>query len=161
LNEIGRLYLFRKKLLLGIFWASGFWAGWLVIWIIFAINKIVRPGFLAGVMRFVPSLVLVSAFVVLFFLLKYWRFKWTLRKSPALGAAIDDERVSQAWLKAYRFAFFFVVALHILLLLNGSFFQLIFRRQGLLIPGFAEYPLTLLVAVISCLGAFLHYSQEH
>jgi hypothetical protein len=104
--------------------------------------------------------VLVSVVLVLFFLLKYWRFTWTLRKDPALRSAIDDERVSQSWFKAYRFAFFSIVVLHVLLLLNGSVFQVAFHIRGINLPGFAEYPLTLLVAVVSCLGSFLHYSRE-
>jgi uncharacterized membrane protein len=160
MNQIERMNRFRKNLLKGILWGSGIWAGLLIIWIVFVINQIVKAAPFVRVARFIPGAVGASALAVLFFLLKYWRYKWTLRKDPALRSALDDERVSLSWLKAYRFAFFAVVVLHALFLLNGSLFQLIFRRPGLFLPAFAEYPLTLLVSVLACLGSFFHYSRE-
>jgi len=160
MNQIERMNRFRKNLLKGILWGSGIWAGLLVIWIVFVINQIVKPAAFARIAQFIPGAVGVSALAVLFFLLKYWRYKWTLRKDPALRSALDDERVSLSWLKAYRLAFFAVVIIHALFILNGAFFQLAFRRPGLLLPTFAEYPLTLLVSVLACLGSFLHYSRE-
>jgi uncharacterized membrane protein len=154
MNQIERMNRFRKNLLKGILWGSGIWAGLLVIWIVFVINQIVKLAAFARIARFIPGAVGVSALAVLLFMLKYWRYKWTLR------SALDDERVSLSWLKAYRLAFFAVVIIHALFILNGAFFQLVFRRPGLLLPTFAEYPLTLLVSVLACLGSFLHYSRE-
>jgi hypothetical protein len=160
MNQIERMYRFRKNLLKGILCASGIWAGLLVIWILFVINKSARAATAAPWMRLIPGAVMVSALVVLFFLLKYSRYKWTLRKDPALRSAIDDERVKQSWLRAYRFGFYSIIVLHVLFILNGSFSPLAFGRPGVGLPGFAEYPLTLLVAVLSCLGSFLHSSRE-
>jgi hypothetical protein len=160
MNQIERMNRFRKNLLKGILWGSGIWAGLLVFWIVFVINRMIKPGPFARIAGFIPGAVGVSALIVLFFLLKYWRYKWTLRKDPALRSAVDDERVSLSWLKAYRWAFFAVVALHVLFLLNGSFFQVAFKRPGFFLPAFAEYPLTLLVSVLACVGSFLYYSRE-
>ncbi|MDH4273264.1 MAG: hypothetical protein OEW18_14925 [Candidatus Aminicenantes bacterium] len=160
MNRIEKMNRFRKNLLKGILWASGIWTALLVIWILLVINQTVKGAPFARLTRFIPGAVFISAFIVLFFLLRYWRYKWTLRRDPALRSALDDERVRLSWLKAYRFAFFTVVVFHVLFLLNGSFFQIIFRRQAFRLPGFAEYPLTLLLAVLSCLGSFLHYSRE-
>jgi len=160
MNQIEKMNRFRKNLLKGILWASGIWVALLVVWILFVINRAAQGAALARLARLIPGAVMISALLVLFFLLRYWRYKWTLRRNPALRSALDDERVSLSWLKAYRFAFFTLVAFHVLFLLNGSFFQLIFRRPGIHLPAFAQYPLTLLLAVLSCLGSFLHYSRE-
>ena len=160
MNQVERMNRFRKNLLKGILWGSGTWAALLVFWIVFVMNQIVDPATFSRSAHIIPGAVLASAFVVLFFLLKYWRYKWTLRKDPALRSALDDERVSLSWLKAYRFAFFAIVILHALLIMNGALFQMAFRRPGIHLPGFAEYPLTLLLAVVSCVGSFLYYSRE-
>lgn len=160
MNQIEKMNRFRKNLLKGILWAAGIWTALLVVWILFVINRAATGAAFALLARLIPAAVLLSALIVLVFLLRYWRYKWTLRRDPALRAAIDDERVSLSWLKAYRFAFFTLVVFHVLFLLNGSFFQAVFRRPGLRLPGFAQYPLTLLVAVLSCLGSFLIYSRE-
>jgi uncharacterized membrane protein YpjA len=62
--------------------------------------------------------------------------------------------------RAYRFAFFTVVAFYVLLFLNDWIPYLAFRRGGVSIPQDTQTQLTLLVAALSCFGAFLHYSRE-
>jgi hypothetical protein len=162
MNQIEKMNRFRKNLLKGILWGSGIWTGMLVIWIGIVFNRLVSQtsNVFKIIIPFLQYAVYASILVVLFFLLKYWRYKWSLRKDPQLRAALDDERLRLSWFKAYRFAFFTVVVLHVILLLNQSILSIVFHRQGIFLPQFAEIPLTLLLAVLSCIGAFLHYSRE-
>ena len=163
MNQIERMNRLRRNLLNGILWASGIWAGILVIWIGIVFNRLVTPAPAVNkvILLSLQWIVFASAVVVLFFLLKFWAHKWKFRKEPALRSAIDDERVRLCWLKAYRFAFFVVIGFHSLLLFNQAIGSLVFRSRGIILPQFAEIPLTLLLAVLSCLGSFLHYSREN
>ena len=54
------------------------------------------------------------AAVFFIFLVRWWFYRRSLQKDPALRAAVDDERVQQSWLKAFRFAFFCLIGLFIL-----------------------------------------------
>jgi hypothetical protein len=64
------------------------------------------------------------------------------------------------WLYDNRFAFFAVVVIYIILFLNESIPVIIFHKQAFSIPQQSQTHLTLLVAVLSCIGSFLHYSRE-
>ncbi|MCJ7580400.1 MAG: hypothetical protein MUP98_07680 [Candidatus Aminicenantes bacterium] len=65
-----------------------------------------------------------------------------------------------SWFKAYRFAFFSLVVMYIVLFLNDSIPVIVFHKQIVSIPQESQTQLTLLVAVLSCIGGFLHYSRE-
>jgi hypothetical protein len=162
MNQIERMSRFRKNLLKGILWGSGIWTGILVIWIGIVFNRLIsQTSYIFKII--IPVLQYAgyaSVLVVLFFLFRYWRHKWNLKKDPQLRSALNDERLRLSWFKAYRFSFFTVVVLHVILLLNQAIPNMIFHKQGVFLPQFAEIPLTLLLAVLSCVGAFLHYSRE-
>jgi hypothetical protein len=162
MNQIERLNSLRKNLLKGLLWASGIWLGILSIWIAIIFNRIVSlPPTLGKII--IPSLqgvVYVSALIVLFYALKYWIYKSRLKQDPSLRAALNDERISLGWLKAYRFAFFTLVVFHVLLLSNQAIGNVLLRSRAILLPQFAEIPFVLLLAVLSCVGSFLHYIRE-
>lgn len=162
MNQIERMNKFRKNLLKGILWGFGIWATAQVIWTGIAFNGIVaQTSHVFGIIsRIIQFAVYASILITLFFSLKYWRYKWSLRKDPQIRSALDDERLRLSWFKAYRFAFFTVVALYIILFLNDWIPVIIFHKQVVSIPQDTQTQLTLLVAVLSCVGAFLHYSRE-
>jgi hypothetical protein len=79
-----------------------------------------------------------------------------LRKDPSLRKAVNDERVKLNWLKAYRFAFFAVLFFQGLLLVI-QFVEAFFGPMYLLLP---QIYLTIFLAILSFVGAFLYYSRE-
>lgn len=162
MNHIERMNRFRKNLLKGILWGFGIWTTMQVIWTGIAFNGIVAPtSHVFGIIsRIIQFSVYAAILITLFFSLKYWRYKWSLRKNPHIRSALDDERLRLSWLKSYRFAFFTVVAIYIILFLNDWIPVMIFQRRVVSIPQDTQTQLTLLVAVLSCVGAFLHYSRE-
>ncbi|MCJ7580517.1 MAG: hypothetical protein MUP98_08270 [Candidatus Aminicenantes bacterium] len=162
MNQTERMNRSRKNLLKGILWGSGIWTVMLVIWIGIAFNGLMsQTSHVFGIFGcLVPTAVLVSILILLFFLLKYWRYKWKLRKDPQIRSALDDERLRLSWFKAYRFAFFAMVIMHGILVLNESIPVIIFHKQAFSIPQQSQTHLTLLVAVLSCIGSFLHHSRE-
>lgn len=110
--------------------------------------------------RFDDSLFLYSLILwlgaILFFSVKYFLYKNTLKKDPTLMEAVNDERVRLNWLKAYRFAFFAVVLFQAVLLLI-QFLEALVGPMYLLMP---QLYLTLFLAILSLAGAFLHYNRE-
>jgi hypothetical protein len=93
---------------------------------------------------------------VLFFGVRYFLYKNALRKDPSLRKAVNDERVKSNWLKAYRFAFFAVVLLQGVMLLI-QFLEALIGPLYLLFP---PLYLTLFLAILTLVGAFLHYNRE-
>jgi len=146
----------------GILWGFGIWAAMQIIWTGIAFNGLVSQtsNVFEIISYFIQFAVYVSILIVLFFLLKYWRYKWSLRKDPQIRSALNDERLRLSWFKAYRFAFFTVVIVYVLFFLNESIPIIIFHKQVVSIPQDTQTQLTLLLAVLSCVGAFLHYSRE-
>jgi prepilin signal peptidase PulO-like enzyme (type II secretory pathway) len=141
---------------------SGIWVCVLLTWIVVVFNGAVSPDSdsYALLLRLLQGAGLGAVLLVVFFTLRYWRYKWVLRREPAIRSALGDERVTLAWLKAYRFAFFAVVALHLGLLLTQSVAPVAFGFGGIRLPQFAEIPLTLLLALVACTGSFLYYGRE-
>jgi hypothetical protein len=162
MSQIERMNRFRKNLLKGILWGFGIWTTMQVIWTGIAFNGLISQTskVFEIISRFIQFAVYASILITIFFSLKYWRYKWSLRKDPQIRSALDDERLRLSWFKAYRFAFFIVVSMYIILFLNEWIPVLIFHNQVVSIPQDTQTQLTLLVAVLSCVGAFLHYSRE-
>lgn len=152
----------RKNLLKGILWGSGVWTVMLLAWVVIVFNGAISrdSALFTASTRVIQWTVITSAVLVLFYALRYWRHKSVLRQEPTVRSALDDERVTLAWLKAYRFAFFAIVSLHVLLLLIQSVGPLFFGLEGVRLPQFAEIPLTLLLALVASTGSFLHYARE-
>lgn len=91
-----------------------------------------------------------------FFTVRYLLYKNILRKEPTLRQAVNDERVKLNWLRSYRFAFFAVIFFQGLLLL-------VQLTEALLGPLYLLLPnlyLTIFLAFLSLVGAFLHYNRE-
>jgi hypothetical protein len=84
-------------------------------------------------------------------------YKRKLRKDPGSKAAVDDERIRAAWLRAYRTAFFVVVALAALLKLFDMIRALRLAKVFLL-----PDPAWIILAgsVLSLVGSFLFFSRE-
>jgi hypothetical protein len=162
MNHIERMNRFRKNLLKGILWGFGIWTTMQVIWTGVAFNGLISQTsrVFEIISRIIQFAVYASILITIFFSLKYWRYKWSLRKDPPIRSALDDERLRLSWFKAYRFAFFTVVAIYIILFLNDWIPAIVFHNRGVSIPQDTQTQLTLLVAVLSCVGAFLHYSRE-
>ena len=93
---------------------------------------------------------------VLFFGVRYFLYKKTLRKDPSLKEAVNDERVKLNWLIAYRFAFFVVVLFQGFMLLL-QFLEAFVGPLYLLLP---QLYLTIFLAVLSVVGAFLYHNRE-
>lgn len=108
------------------------------------------------------------AAIFLFFLARWWLYKRSLQKDPALRDAVNDELVQQSWLKAFRFAFFCLIALFILSVFK--FFMQIFLIRFMtaedygkvhaLLGIFSTSHFYVFAAVMSCIGSFLHFSRE-
>lgn len=162
MNKIERMNRFRKNLLRGFLWGFGLWTALQVIWTGIAFNRLIpqTSDVFEIISRVIQFGVYASILVTLLFFLRYWRYKRSLRKDPQIRAALDDERLRLSWLKAYRFAFFTVVVLYSILFLNEFIPQIAFHKRGFILPQDTQTQLTLLVAVLSCVGAFLHYSRE-
>lgn len=162
MNQVEKMNRQRKNLLNWILWGSGVWVVMLLAWIVIVFNGAISPdsAFYAVAIRIVQLTVAASVVLVLFYALRFWRYKWVLRQEPAVRSALDDERVTLAWLKAYRFAFFAVVALHVLLLLIQSIGPVFFGFGGVRLPQCAEIPLTLLLALVASTASFLYYGRE-
>jgi len=110
--------------------------------------------------RFFSTLFLAALIVWLialaFFTVRYLLYKNILRKDPSLRAAVNDERVKLNWLRSYRFAFYAVVFFQGLLLLI-QFAEALIGPMYLLLP---KLYLTIFLAFLSLVGAFLYYNRE-
>jgi hypothetical protein len=93
---------------------------------------------------------------IVFFTIRYLLYKNTLRKDPSLRKAVNDERIKLNWLKAYRFAFFAVVLFQGLMLLI-QFVEALAGPMYFLLPNLY---LTIFLATLSLVGAFLYYNRE-
>ena len=132
MNKIERMNRSRKNLLRGFLWGFGFWTVLQVIWTGVAFNRLIphSSDYFKIISLVIQNGVYASILVTLFFLAKYWRYKRGLRKDPQVRAALDDERLRLGWFKAYRFAFFTVVILYVILFLNEMLPQIAFHRRG-------------------------------
>lgn len=153
-SKIEKMNLMRRNILFIVFAGSSIAFGafmYPAVYRIFHLNE--RP-------RFDDSLFLYALAVwmgaVLIFSVRYFLYKRTLRKDPSLRKAVNDERVKLNWLKAYRVAFFAVVLFQGLMLLL-QFLEAFVGPMYLLLP---QLYLTLFLASLSVVGAFLYHNRE-
>jgi MFS family permease len=109
-----------------------------------------------------PDAIIYGAFIIwaltlVVFAGSFALYKRKLRKDPGSKAAIDDERIRTAWLRAYRTAFFVIVALSAFLKLFDMVYALRLVKVFLL-PD--RTWLVLAGAVLSLVGSFLYFSRE-
>lgn len=164
----------RRTLLTWLFWGLGGWSVLLLTYLAIdiAISASHSHGADYGIIKSVKQFFLYGglgvAAVFLLFLARWWLYKKSLQKDPALRAAVNDELVQQSWLKAFRFAFFCLIAvfvLHIFATPLHIFAARYYYRGNLgmvmaLESIFASAHFYLFVAVMSCIGSFLHFSRE-
>jgi hypothetical protein len=85
-------------------------------------------------------------------------YKNKLKKDPLLLHAVNDERIRENWLKAYRFGFFVICGLAFVWKWSDSSFSFEQMIRRLRLP---EGPwLIFFGALISLLGSFLYYNRE-
>jgi O-antigen/teichoic acid export membrane protein len=164
----------RKTLLTWLFWGFGGWYVMLLTyWIISIASSFGHDGYAShGIIASINPYFLYGglgvAAIFLFFLARWWLYKRGLQRDPALRAAVNDEFVQQSWLKAFRFAFFCLIALFVLnffgfftnIFLIRSMGPKDYGRVAVFISIFSAAHFYLFVAVMSCIGSFLRFSRE-
>jgi hypothetical protein len=153
----------RRSLLTWLFWGFGIWYGMLIAYGIamVGIGSCNDPRF-----RLIESIRIyyfaaggIVLAVFLFCLVRWWLFKGSLQRDPALRAAVNDELVQQSWFKAYRFSFFALIILFAALQVIGTIATLTRIRELIFVTG-TIHTLYFYVAIMSCLGSFLYYTRE-
>jgi hypothetical protein len=88
----------------------------------------------------------------------YWRYRHVLKKDPLLRSAVNDERIRENWLKAYRFGFFMTCGIAFIWKWYESSLVPLFLARRLMLP---DGPwLIFFGALISLVGSFLYYNRE-
>jgi len=156
-NKIERLSRMRRNILLFVLAGTGIAAALLVF------PEIVRSGRYhwwpapKTSLPFYYGAFLIWAVTLFVFGLMYMMYKRKLKKDPALRAAIDDERVRANWLRAYRFAFFTIVIIAVLMKLAETAFAGVLLRGGLLLPDRTWFFLS--GALLALVSSFLFYNR--
>lgn len=159
MNEIERLSRMRRNILWGVLAGTVVAVLMLFYPIIFRSGRYhwwpahQRIGFPLYYGAFLIWLVTLLVFAVLF---RFYKRK--LRKDPVLRIAVDDERVTMIWLKAYRFAFLALVGVTILAKLAETALSGMILRGSFPLPDKTWFLLA--GAVISLVGSFLYFSRE-
>ncbi|TXK76720.1 hypothetical protein [Paenibacillus sp. N3.4] len=89
--------------------------------------------------------------VWVFYLIKVIRFGKIMKQHPELNKALNDELFQFVRLKSFAVGFWVLLALQVILLLLSSFLDL---------PARAFPEISIFVAVIACLLAFLRIEKE-
>jgi len=159
MNKVERLSRMRRNILLGVLAGTG------IAFVLLLYPLIVPSGrylwwpagsglsFPFYYWAFFVWLLTLVVFVILYLL-----YKDKLRKDPALRAAVDDERVRINWLKAYRFAFYTLVVITVLMKLAESAAARAVLRGSFPLPGETWFLLS--GAVLSLVSSFLYYNRE-
>ncbi len=95
---------------------------------------------------------IMAALLLLILITRYLLFKASTQKDPALRPAVDDERVRQSWLKAYRTAFYTMVGIHV------AYLFLVYKFFELGLPHAAWFSST--TGLMAFFGAALFYTRE-
>ncbi len=93
-----------------------------------------------------------AALLLLILITRYLLFKASTLKDPTLRPAVDDERVRQSWLKAYRAAFYTMVGIHV------AYLFLISQIFDLGLPHAAWFSST--SGLMTFFGSALYYTRE-
>lgn len=115
-------------------------------------------GYSAWSYRYLELGLLLWFTVCVVMLAVFWLYKNMLKKDPLLRLAVNDERIRENWLKAYRFSFFMILGITLVWKWYESSFAPELLARQLRLP---EGPwLIFFGALISVLGSFLHYNRE-
>jgi MFS family permease len=110
MNRIEKIYRMRRNVLIVAF----VWSILLFIW--YCLPGLLSRGkpwhfFDRLPISFFAISGIIAALLLLILITRYLLFKASTLKDPALRPAVDDERVRQNWLKAYRTAFYTMVGI--------------------------------------------------
>jgi hypothetical protein len=164
----------RRTLLTWLFWGFGAWYMMLLTYYItliassFGHDGYSNHGIFYSINQYVLYGGLGVAAIFLFFLARWWLYKSGLRNDPSLRTAVNDELVQQSWFKAFRFAFFCLIALFVLnffgyfanIFLIRSMSPKDFGRVAVFINILSAAHFYLFVGIMCCIGSFLRFSRE-
>jgi len=151
MNKTEKIYRMRRNVLIVAFVCS------ILLFCLFSL-----PGLLAGgeawhfIQRlpfpFFTTVGVMAALLLLILLTRYLLFKASTLKDPALRPAVDDERVRQNWLKAYRTAFYTMVGIHV------AFLFLVYQFYELGLPHVGWFSAT--AGLMTFFGTALYCTRE-
>jgi hypothetical protein len=95
---------------------------------------------------------IIAALLLLILITRYLLFKASTLKDPALRGAVDDERIRQNWLKAYRTAFYTMVGIHV------AYLFLVYQFYELGLPHVGWFSAT--AGLMTFFGTALYYTRE-
>lgn len=95
---------------------------------------------------------IMAALLLLILITRYLLFKASTLKDPALRPAVDDERVRQNWLRAYRTAFYTMVGIHV------AYLFLVYQLYELGLPHVGWVSAT--AGLMTFFGTALYYTRE-
>jgi hypothetical protein len=115
-------------------------------------------GYSAWSYRYMELGLLAWFVICIFMLALYWRYKHMLKKNPLLRSAVNDERIRENWLQAYRSSFYWIIGITVVWKWSETSFSYELMFRGLQLP---DGPwLIFFGALISLVGSFLHYNRE-
>ncbi len=155
MNRVEKIYRMRRSVLVVAFVCSIFLFCW------YNLPGLLLKGGVLGLLKFSDRLPvsffaiagLMTALLLAILFVRYLLFRASTFKDPLLRRAVDDERVRQNWLKAYRSAFLILVGIHLtyLFLGMGLIFELGFSHV-------AWFSLT--SGLMALFGAALFHTRE-
>jgi hypothetical protein len=112
MNKIEKIYRMRRNVLVVAFICS------VLLFCVFCLPGLLSGGGFGHVVKRLSIPVfkisgILATLLLLILLIRYFLFRASTLKDPSLRRAVDDERVRQNLLKAYRTAFFIMVGIHL------------------------------------------------
>lgn len=151
MNRIEKIYRMRRNVLIVAFVCS------ILLFLWFSLPGLLSRGkpwhfFDRLPVPFFPISGIIAALLLLILITRYLLFKASTLKDPALRPAVDDERVRQNWLKAYRTAFFTMVGIHV------AYLFLVYQFYELGLPHVGWFSAT--TGLMTFFGTALYYTRE-
>lgn len=151
MNKVEKIYRMRRNVLVVAFVCS------ILLFLWFNLPGLLSRGkpwhfFDRLPVPFFPTSGTIAALLLLILIVRYLLFKASTLKDPALRPAVDDERVRQNWLKAYRTAFYTMVGIHV------AYLFLVYKFFELGLPHAAWFSST--TGLMTFFGAALYYTRE-
>jgi hypothetical protein len=167
-NSIEALDRKRNRLLSWILAVYGVWHGILLLLTLIAFIKfgLLIRHFMSGVRLYILIIGVVALAVFLFFIIRWLIYKRTLKKNPETAMAVNDERVKQNWLMAYRTSFIVMISLAVILEILKIASNAIFIRVSpppdehlwwhvLAFLDFYHLQIVIYAGIVTCLVSFL------
>jgi MFS family permease len=124
MNKIEKIYRMRRGILIWAFVCSFLIFGVLCFPVPFWLLLSGRPIWDHPI-NFLKTIFLIAGVLAVLLLLilmtRYFLFRASTLKEPALREAVDDERIRTNWLRAYRAAFLVMAGIHVIYLFSEYF----------------------------------------